>query len=118
MRSMASIKQIRLVISLLLAALALAAPNALAAQTPTFRISIKHQKFTPDALHIPAGKQVKILVKNEDAMPAEFESYDFNREKVVPGNSQVAVYVGPMKAGTYGFFNDFHQSSKGKLIVK
>jgi plastocyanin len=92
---------------------------AFAAASPSkFQLVIEQQMFHPATLTIPAGKQVKILVKNEDAMPAEFESYDFNREKVVPGKSQVAVYVGPLKAGTYGFFNDFHQSSKGKLIVK
>lgn len=100
------------------ALLALAAPGALAAQPPSFKITIKNQAFKPDNLTIPAGKRVKILVKNEDAMPAEFESYDFNREKVVPGHSRVTVYVGPLKTGQYGFFNDFHHSSKGKLIVR
>jgi len=104
--------------ALFAALITLAAPAVMASPTPSFKISIRHQAFKPDTLNIPAGKQVKILVKNEDAMPAEFESYDFNREKVVPGHSRVAVYVGPLKAGKYSFFNDFHHSSKGTLIVR
>jgi plastocyanin len=81
-------------------------------------LTIRNQDFTPKTLTIPAGQTVKIMVKNEDALPAEFESSDFNREKVIPGGTQLPVYVGPLTPGTYGFFNDFHPQSTGKLIVK
>jgi hypothetical protein len=86
--------------------------------TPSFNLAIKNHAFIPDTLTIPANKQVRIVINNQDALPAEFESYDFNREKVVPGGSTVTIYVGPMKAGSYQFFNDFYSSSTGKLIVK
>ena len=66
----------------------------------------------PDRLHL------EILVKNVDVLPAEFESNDFNREVVIPGGTELPVYVGPLKPGTYAFFNDFHQASTGKLIVR
>jgi plastocyanin domain-containing protein len=85
----------------------------------TAEIALKNHQFVPPTLTIPAGQQVKLTVKNEDATPAEFESHDFHVEKVVPGNGQIVLYVGPLEAGTYGFFDDFHEdTTKGKLVVK
>lgn len=94
------------------------AAATLAATTPTVNLLIQKRAFQPSTLTLPAGVQVKIVIANKDAIPAEFESYDLNREKVVPGGSTVPVYVGPLKPGTYKFFNDFHPSSKGQLVVK
>lgn len=85
--------------------------------TKDVELRIKNQAFQPDVLTIPAGQQVKIVVRNEDTLPAEFESNDFNREKVIPGGTSLPVYVGPLTAGTYKFFNDFHPQSTGKLVV-
>lgn len=80
-------------------------------------LRIKNQAFQPDVLTIPAGQAVTIQVKNEDALPAEFESNALNREKVIPGGTTIPVYVGPLAAGTYKFFNDFHPKSTGRLVV-
>lgn len=88
------------------------------APTQDYTVTITHQAFKPKTLTIPANKTVKILVDNRDALPAEFESNDFHREQVVPGGSTVPVYVGPLKPGTYTFFNDFHPSSTGTLVVR
>ena len=56
------------------------------AAPPVFEILIKDHLFYPDELVIPADTKVKLLVKNQDATPEEFESYELNREKVIPGN--------------------------------
>ena len=73
----------------------------------------------PRELTIPAGQKVKIVVRNEDPTPAEFESSDLNREKVVGANSQIMLFVGPLDAGRYGFFDDFHRATTtGTLLVK
>jgi len=86
---------------------------------PEFTLVLKNHVYQPSELRIPAGTKFKIIVRNEDATPEEFESTDFGREKVVPPNSSIEVYVGPLKAGTYGFFGDFHQdTAKGRLIVE
>jgi hypothetical protein len=81
-------------------------------------ISIKNSQFSPKELIIPAGQKIKITVKNLDAMPAEFESSDLNREKLVSANSEIFVFIGPLDAGSYGFFNDFHRESTGTIIAK
>jgi plastocyanin len=91
--------------------------QATAAPQTVFHISIVNQAFQPATLNIPAGQAVKIMVKNEDSLPAEFESNDFHAEVVIPGKTELPVYVRALKPGSYAFFNDFHPQSKGKLIV-
>lgn len=82
-------------------------------------ITIKDHQFSPRELTLPADQKVKITIKNLDSTPAEFESYDLNREKVVSANSEIAVFVGPLGAGSYSYFDDFHRdTTKGTITVK
>ena len=102
-------------------ALAILLSGSLAAfaQDADFAISIKDHKFSPDRIEIPAGKKVKLVVDNQDATPEEFESADLNREKVVVGKGTITVLLGPLDAGKYHFFGDFHQeTAQGELIAK
>ena len=105
----------------LLILLALLATTALPAyaddEAGVVHLSIKNQHFVPSQLNIPAGQKVKILIKNEDAQAAEFESFKLNREKVVPANSEITVYVGPVDAGAYDFFNDFEPAKTQDTII-
>ena len=107
-------------LQVILSALLFAAISSSAVAAPALdvELTIKNQSFQPDTLTIPANRTVKIMVKNEDVLPAEFESGELNREKVIPGGTTIPVYVGPLPPGTYNFFNDFHPESKGQLIVK
>lgn len=98
--------------------LLLVGPRAATAAEPVVHIAIVKQAFEPDTLTIPAGQRVKIMVANKDSIPAEFESNDFHLEVVIPGETELPVYVRPLEPGTYQFFNDFHPDSKGTLIVK
>ncbi|HUN46538.1 MAG TPA: cupredoxin domain-containing protein [Stellaceae bacterium] len=109
----------RVILSGLFAAALLASPMALAADEPSFELSLKDHQFTPAELTIPADKRVKLTVKNLDPTPAEFESHDFKAEKVIPAGKEASLFVGPLKAGSYGFFDDFHKSqTTGTLIAK
>jgi hypothetical protein len=93
--------------------------SAAIAETPEFKLSIKDHKFMPETLEIPADTKVKLVVKNEDKTPEEFESHDFNREKVIPGGATANIFVGPLKAGEYKFFGEFNpNTAQGKLVVK
>lgn len=93
--------------------------TALGADEPSFEFSLKGHKFSPSELTIPADKRVKLTIKNLDSTPAEFESHNFKAEKVIPAGGEVSLYIGPLKAGTYGFFDDFHEDeTKGTLIAK
>ncbi len=110
-------KTMRLVVAVLGVPLVAGFGAATQAATPDAHLQIRNQAFQPDTLTIPAGKTVKIIVRNQDALPAEFESSDLGREKVVPGGSEVPVWVGPLSPGTYKFYNDFHPQSTGTLVV-
>ncbi len=89
------------------------------AADPEFTLNIKEHRFEPPELQVPAGVKVRLIVKNLDATPEEFESTELHREKVVSPGQQILVIVGPLDPGTYGFFGDFHQdTAQGKLIVK
>jgi plastocyanin len=93
--------------------------STVAADLPVYELKIKEHRFDPPLLEIPSGTKVKLVVKNLDASPEEFESYKLNREKVVAGNSEITVYIGPLEPGEYGFFGEFHQdTAQGKLTVK
>ena len=89
------------------------------AQTPVFEIEIREHLFFPSELEIPANQKVKLIIYNRDPTPEEFESYELNREKVIMGNSQGIVFIGPLKPGEYPFFGEFNlKTALGKIIAK
>ena len=105
--------------ALALAAVILPTLAARAADLPVVELAIKDHRFQPERLEIPAGVKVRLVVKNLDATAEEFESHDLNREKVVPPGQEVPVFIGPLDAGSYKFFGDFHQdSAQGVLVAK
>jgi len=84
-----------------------------------FTISIKDHRFDPVELEVPAGKKVKLIIKNLDPTPEEFESYDLNREKIILGGREGIVYIGPLDPGTYEFFGEFFpDTAQGRILVK
>ena len=89
------------------------------ADTPEFTLVIESHRFIPAELKVPAGQKFRLLVENRDPTAEEFESYDFNREKIVPGKGRIALFVGPLKPGRYEFFGDFHaDTARGILIAE
>ncbi|HEY3918532.1 MAG TPA: cupredoxin domain-containing protein [Stellaceae bacterium] len=105
------------------AALMLSAITALAlpawADSDSFTLSIKGKTFEPNQLTVPAGEKLTLTVKNLNPTPSEFESSDLNREKVVTGNSDITVFIGPLRPGSYEFFDDFSADTPhGHIIAK
>jgi plastocyanin len=97
--------------------LMLSAATARAEEAHAVEISIKDHKFEPSTLKLPVGKPIKILVKNLDATPEEFESHDLGFEKVIAGKSSATIRVKPLKPGTYKFFGEFHEDTALGHIV-
>jgi plastocyanin len=105
--------------ALMLTATLLMAAGAATAQDAEVKLVIREHKFEPAEVTVPAGKKIKLVIENQDATAEEFESYELNREKVVPPKGQITVFVGPLKPGRYPFFGDFHKdSAKGVLIAQ
>ena len=88
------------------------------ADDPSFSILLKNNQFVPSEVPIPAGAKVKLVVRNENPTPSEFESTQFHREKIVPPGQEIIVFVGPLDPGSYEFFDDFHPETRGHLVVK
>ena len=100
--------------------ISLTACHAMAAGD-TFTLTIENHAFSPKEIKIPAGKKVKLTIVNKDATPAEFESKPLSREKVIPGKSSVTLNIGPLKAGRYGFVEEYHEkeaAAQGTIIVE
>ena len=93
-------------------------PPASADDLPDIVITITGGHFVPTEVPVPAGHKVKLIVRNQDSTTSEFESSDFHREKVVAPGGEITVYVGPLDAGSYEFFDDFHPEDRGHLVVK
>ena len=83
------------------------------------KLAIRDHKFDPAELVVPAGTKIKLVIENQDATPEEFESNELHREKVVVGKGTITLILGPLDAGRYPFFGDFHQeTAQGVVVVK
>ncbi len=96
----------------------LAVFTARADDDPTYHLVLKDHQFHPANIKVPAHKRVKLIVENQQDMPAEFESFPLNREKVVTGHNKIVIYLSPMDPGTYKFFDDFHRDTKGTVTAE
>ena len=91
---------------------------AAAADTQTASLTIRNRAFDPAELVVPAGQKIELHVRNTDAAASEFESAELHREKVVPAGHEVVVFIGPLRAGRYEFFDDFNPSARGHIIAR
>lgn len=101
-------------------ALFLGAPQAAAAQTeeePTFVIEFHDGKVAPLRLEVPAGRRFKIELRNTGAAPAEFESNELRKEKVLAPDSTSVMVVRSLDPGEYAFFDDFHPDAPQAVLV-
>lgn len=93
----------------------------LAGQAMAADLSIEVKKgggFKPAEITVPAGEKIKLIVKNNDVVPAEFESYELKREEKIEPGATTEIFVGPLDAARYPFFDDNNPAAKGVLIAK
>lgn len=92
--------------------------GASAQQAAAISIAVRGGRFAPSEIHAPANRPLTISVKNLDGAAIEFESVSLRVEKIVAPGAQGAVRVRPLAAGRYEFFDDFHQQTRGTLVVE
>ncbi|HEY6259489.1 MAG TPA: cupredoxin domain-containing protein [Xanthobacteraceae bacterium] len=81
-------------------------------------LTLKDHRFVPSEVSVPAGERFRIEVENQDTTPAEFESNDLRVEKIIVPGGKIAVMAGPLKPGTYKFFDDYHPDlAKGTMTA-
>jgi len=91
----------------------------LAEDMPTFNLSIKAGKFSPETIEVPANIKFRLTIKNEGPGPEEFESTELKKEKVLAEGASSSLVFQPLKPGSYKFFGEFHpQTAQGKIVAK
>ena len=81
-------------------------------------IAVRDHQFVPAEVPVPAGVKAELIIRNEQTIPAEFESKSLHREKVVAPGASVSIFVGPLSPGRYEFFDDFHPATRGVVVVQ
>ncbi len=84
----------------------------------TVKLEMADGKLTPARIEVPAGKRIRIEVSNTGKGAAEFESVELRKEKVLAPGAGSVVVIAPQTPGEYKFFDDFHQSARGVIVVK
>ena len=99
--------------------LGLAASLAQAGEVKTVTLTYKDGKFQPETIKGPAGATFKLVVTNNDKVAEEFESHALNKEKIIAPGQTVTIHIGPLPAGSYPFFGEFHpNTAKGTLTLE
>ncbi len=91
--------------------------RAIAEDQPEIRF--ENHQFTPQTLSVPAGQKLSIKVVNASNETIEFESFKLNREKALSPGEEITVHLPALSAGTYDFYDDFHQDvPEGSIVAK
>lgn len=104
-----------------LAVLAFVGMAAAAAHADSNAIELRYEghHFSPANLTVPAGEAVTIKVVNASNETIEFESFKLNREKAVQPGEAISVHLPALSAGSYDFYDDFHQDvPEGNIVAK
>ncbi len=97
---------------------AVLAPAASGQAAEPVQLVLKDHHFSPATISVPSDERFRIEIVNQDAEPAEFESGDLRAEKIVVPGGKVGVFAGPLKPGTYTFYDDYHpDTAKGTLTA-
>ena len=83
----------------------------------TFRIQFDDGTITPRRLEIPANRRIVLELVNIGKTPAEFESRELRKEKVLAPGSSSSMVIRTLDPGEYEFFDDFHPESPPAVLV-
>ncbi|ALK10164.1 cupredoxin domain-containing protein [Blastochloris viridis] len=108
----------RLLAGFVAATLVVAATSVPArADDPVFRIEFSDGKMTPQRLDVPANTRFKLELVNSGTTPAEFESVELRKEKVIAPGVTTSMVIKNLDPGEYHFFDDFHLDTPPALLV-
>ncbi len=99
------------------AALLIAAGISRAEDDPVFRIEFNDGKVTPQRLEVPAKRRFKLELHNVGKSPAEFESKELRKEKVLAPGASSTLVIRTLDPGEYDFFDDFHPNAPPAVLI-
>ncbi len=83
----------------------------------TFRIEFKDGQVTPQRLEVPANRRLVLELVNKGESPAEFESRELRKEKVLAPGAESSLVIRSLDPGEYDFFDDFHPEAAPSVLV-
>ena len=97
---------------------AVEAPAQTASKEPlVFSIVIRDGHILPARLEVPAGRKIKLTLKNEGRTPIEFENLSLRIEKVLAPGASSFVIIHSLPPGTHRFVDEFHPKTAEMLLV-
>ncbi|MEZ5785597.1 MAG: cupredoxin domain-containing protein [Xanthobacteraceae bacterium] len=87
------------------------------ADDPVFRIEFNDGKVTPQRLEVPANTRFKLELHNVGKTPAEFESRELRKEKVLGPGASSFIVIRRLDPGEYDFFDDFHLDAPPAVLI-
>jgi heme/copper-type cytochrome/quinol oxidase subunit 2 len=92
-----------------------AAPRA--EEEQDFQIEFKDGMVVPQRLEVPANRPFRLHLINAGDTPAEFESNELRKEKVLAPKSSSMLVFRTLDPGEYAFFDDFHPDAPKAVLV-
>jgi Cupredoxin-like domain len=100
-------------------ALLAAAGRVLAGPEAAVQLRFEKHRFAPQTLAVPATQPLVLNVTNASDETIEFESFALHREKVVEPGQTITLRFPALGAGSYDFYDDFHQDvAEGSIVAK
>ena len=103
-------------IAVLLAGLFLGG-RAVADDPSPIDVTLKDHRFAPSEIHVPTGKRMVLVVRNEDTTPEEFDSSALQIEKVITGGTYATIRLHPLGPGRYPFMGEFHPDTAQGVVI-
>lgn len=103
-------------LALLFCLFAVSAP-ARAEEEYSFRIEFRDGTIEPLRLEVPAKSRIRLQLVNLGDTPAEFESTELRKEKVLAPKSESVMVIRTLDPGEYSFFDDFHPGLPPAILV-
>jgi len=110
-------RSIRILCIALLGAATPATVLAQSSEPRVFSIVAKGGRLAPELIEVPAGKKIKLAIRNEGPGPIEFENLDLRIEKVLAPGASSFLIIHPLKPGRYRFVDEFHAATGAVDLV-
>jgi hypothetical protein len=83
----------------------------------TIRIEFRDGKIEPLRIEAPSKTRIRLQLVNLGDTPAEFESHELKKEKVLAPKSESVLVIRTLDPGEYVFFDDFHPDAPRATLV-
>ena len=90
---------------------------ASAQEDPTFRIEFRDGEMSPREIIVPANTRIRLDLHNLGETPAEFESHELKKEKVLAPKTSAVLVIRTLAPGRYTFFDDFHPGNPPAVLI-